>query len=203
MFADPHTETENDTPNASKSIIKVHNGNISLAGDESSLLGARLNETIESDINTSRNDASETRTKGVTFGNEKRIIHSNKILGDEFQGGGINNEYGRISEMRSRQTRTGGNVENDFEPNKMVDEKHQNLNEIHREVIYDQNQALKDRNVQIKNIRYSGNNIKPEDSVKNTKSYSISTKIEHRTIHKNAGDDGTENFGSSKIIYNI
>ena len=85
VFADPHTETENDTPNASKSIIKVHNGNISLAGDESSLLGGRLNETIESDINTSRNEGGEggVRTKGLTFG-EKREVTSNKILGEEF-----------------------------------------------------------------------------------------------------------------------
>jgi hypothetical protein len=101
--------------------------------------------------------------------------------------------------MRTRQTRTGGGkVENDFEPNKMVDENNQNLDEIHREVIYDQNQALKDRNGQMKNIRYSGNDRKPEDQGKDNKSYSVSTKIEHRTIHRTIGDDGTENFGSSK-----
>lgn len=197
VFADPHTETENDTPNASKSIIKVHNGNISLAGDESSLLGGRLNETIESEINTSRHDGTEvTRMKGHTFG-EKKVIGSNKILGEEFQGG-MHNEYGRVSEMRNRRVeRRGGDMGNDFEPNKMVDEADQDLEGIHREVIYDQKEAIKNRGGQSQTVRYSEQNPKSKGETKPGKSYSISTKVEHRTIHKNM-DSGHENFGSSR-----
>jgi hypothetical protein len=90
VFVDGHTETENDTPNASKSIIKVQNGNISLAGDESSMLG-KMHETLESDINLSRNEINETRSKKHTFGNGKRKAKkTEKILGEEF--GGIKSE---------------------------------------------------------------------------------------------------------------
>jgi hypothetical protein len=170
-----------------------------LAGDESSLLGGRLNETIESDINTSKNDATETRTKGLTFGNEKKIIKSNKILGEEFQEG-MNTEYGRISEMRGRQARNGGNVSNDFEPTKMTNGNNQDTQGVHREVIYDQNQVIKDRNGKAKVIRYSGNNNGPSDLNHINKTNSVSTKIEHRVVFKNGGDEGAENFGSSKYL---
>lgn len=194
MFADPHTETENDTPNASKSIIKVHNGNISLAGDESSLLGGRLNETLESDINTSRNEGGEGRAKGLTFGGKKEV-HSNKILGEEFH----QEEYGRVSEMNTRRSKVQRNkVENDFEPNQLVDEKDQDLKGIHRKVIYDQSENIKGKKA--KNIRYSEKNEGTKASNAG-KTNSLTVKTETRII-KNGGDrfegGNEQNFGSSE-----
>lgn len=118
MFAEVGTETEgNDTPNASKSIIKVNNlGNISLAGDENSILGNRLNETIDSDQNNSKNlgNSDGGRAKSGSY-NKKG--YTNKILTDEFS----------ATEVRTKTNTTPGiprqqpePFENDFEPSKLV-----------------------------------------------------------------------------------
>lgn len=139
-----------------------------------------------------------TRIKGQTFG-EKRVVGSNKILGEEFQGE-IHGEYGRVSEMRTRGgERRRVELGNDFEPNKMVDEADQDLEGIHREVIYDRKEAVKNRGGQSQTGRYSEQNPKAKFDAKTGKSHSISTKVEHRTLLKNGGfENGHENFGSSR-----
>ena len=101
-----HTETEgHDTPNASKSIIKVHNGNISLAGEESSILQTGNKNFTDSDLNNSCEEIdAANRKKGLTFAS-KKSAGNERILKD------LN---GKGSTKKSKK---GGN---NFESNQMI-----------------------------------------------------------------------------------
>ena len=91
MFDDAVTETDNaDSPNASKSIIKVQNGNISMAGDEN-VHPTRLHDTTESEMETAQ------KQKKMTFGN-KRGNSSNQILGSDYSEQNSKKEKGNFAD---------------------------------------------------------------------------------------------------------
>lgn len=212
IFAEIATETENDTPNASKSIIKVHNGNISLAGDENSIL-QKLNDTTESDINNSRFEQGDLRNKGITFGGKKGNSGTNKILEDEFVSlGGVNEQIMEVREesqetnnRKSTNNNSSNKIKNDFEPKKLVSPENmgKNFNQIvikdqtqlHREVIYDQkSELIKQREDQEGGTRYS-NQPQINNKLSNntdSKPQSLSNKQRQNGKHS----EGIGNFNS-------